>query len=332
MKYRRIVMPSLFASTILVLFFTCVQPNETAKETTPALTALSASSGTLEPAFSRDVLAYSLTVGNGVSSVTVTPTAKNGTASISVNDKPCLSGQRSSPIDLSIGENLVRVSVNGDDKTYEISITRARAIPLLTLDFAYGEDGTSGCKNIYVAWIEDLSGNVIQNLVVCNRLVGVGGALTNTALPYWKTKRYDAEQVKTDAVTGATKAKRNFTVVAELRDPTVTAFKVRFETDRSYDANDWFTDQPALLYSATVNLAEPKRSYPLALEAWTANEGTMSSLKEWLGTLSVGSAQTELRFVTNAKNASSSANPPFGDPAPETSATCFVRKITLTVE
>lgn len=207
-----------------------------------------------------------------------------------------------------------------------------RDVPLLALDFEYGEDGASTYRNIYVAWIEDLSGNVIQNLVVCDRLVGIGGSLTNTALPFWKTKRYNAEQVKLDAVTGATKAKQNFTVSANLKDITVDAFKVCFETDRSYDENDWFTDQPALLYSATVDRNAPKHTYALQLESWTPNEGTVSTLKDYLGTISVGSTQTELRFITHSKDTKSGSLPPFGNPAPDRSSTCFVKSVTLRVE
>jgi hypothetical protein len=341
MEYRRLIECAFVLTLPFLALTTCVEPPESAKNAStavPALSALAVSEGTLDPAFSRDVTSYSITVRNAVSTLTVTPSTRDKTANIEIDGIPSKSGTPSIPIALAVGKNEIRVVTRAADRTapegkaYEIAVIRAGEIPSLTLDFAYGEDGASGYRNIYVAWIDDLSGNVIQNLVVCDRLVGIGGTLTNTALPYWKTKRCDAEQVKTDAVTGATKAKRDFTVAATLKDPAVTAFKVCFETDRSYDANDWFTDQPALLYSATVNLAEPKRRYPLALEAWTANEGTMSSLKEWLGTLSVGSAQTELRFITNAKDATAAAKPPFGDPAPDKSATCFVKGITLTVE
>lgn len=333
MKYRRLLILVPASIVLLLALATGKEPQKTVKETKAALSGLAVSDGTLEPAFSKDVTAYELVVKHAISAVTVTPAARDGATIITVDGARCVSGKPSAPVALADGKNPIRVSASGNgEKTYEITIIRMSEIPKITLDFSYGVDGASSYGNIYAAWIEDLSGNVIQNLAVCNRLVGVGGPLTNTALPFWKTKRYDAGQVDADAVTGATKAKQNFTVEAALKDPTVTAFKVCFETDRSYDANDWFTDQPALLYSATVDLGSPRHSYALELEAWTANEGTMSSLKEWLGTLSVGSKQTELRFITNDKDTKSADKPPFGKAAPDTSATCFVRGITLAVE
>jgi len=202
--------------------------------------------------------------------------------------------------------------------------------PTLQLDFAYGTDGTSAYPNIYVAWIEDMNGSVIQNLVVCNRLLD--GTLTHTALPFWKTFRYDAAQVALDAVTGATIQKKDFSVSRVYKGGAITKFKVCFETDRSYDKNDWFGNQPALLYSATVDLAKAQTSYPLALEAWTPNEDTIDTLKDYLGSLGVGVRQTILGFITNKKNASTPPAYSFGALDTAQSATCFVKSITLTVK
>jgi len=204
--------------------------------------------------------------------------------------------------------------------------------PTLQLDFAYGTDGSTTSPNVYVAWVEDMDGNVIQNLAVCNRLLGIGGALTNTALPFWKTFRYSAAQVALDAVTGATIQKKDFSVTRALKSATITKFKVCFETDRSFDKNDWFTDQPALLYSAIVDLTNPQTSYPLTLEAWTPNEGTKDALSAYLGSLGVGVRQTIIGFITNKKNASTPPAYDFGALDTAQSATCFVKSITLTIK
>ena len=200
----------------------------------------------------------------------------------------------------------------------------------LQIDFAYGTDGNTTSSNVYVAWVEDMDGNVIQNLVVCNRLLD--GTLTNTALPFWKTFRYKAAQVALDAVTGATVKKQDFSVSRTFKSATITKFKVCFETDRSFDKNDWFTDQPALLYSAIVDLGNSQTSYALTLEAWTPNEGTKDTLSAYLGSLGVGVRQTIMGFITNAKNASVPPAYSFGALDTAQSSTCFVKSITLTIK
>ena len=42
----------------------------------------------------------------------------------------------------------------------------------------------------YTCWIESEAGVNIQNLYVCNRIVGITKTLTGDALPYWKTVKY----------------------------------------------------------------------------------------------------------------------------------------------
>ena len=206
--------------------------------------------------------------------------------------------------------------------------------PTLTLDFVYGEDGTSSYGNIYVAWIEDMEGAVIQNLCICRKLLDdmepPSTVLTNTALPYWNEFKYDPSQI--DGVSGATIAKKDFSVTGTLKDPSVTKFKVCFETDRSFDKNDWFGDQPALLYSTVVDLDNPQTSYDLTLEAWTPNEGTLEALKNYVGTLPFGSRQTDTRFITHKKAASTPPDYAFGAEDRDQSSTCFVRSVTVKVE
>jgi len=105
-----------------------------------------------------------------------------------------------------------------------------------------------------------------------------------------------------------------------------------FATDRSFDKNDWFGDQPALLYSAIVDLENPQPSYSLTLEAWTPNEGTIDTLAQYLNTLVFGSPQTETRFITHEKAASMPPEYAFGAEDVDQSSTCFVESITLKVE
>lgn len=92
------------------------------------LSNLIVSSGTLNPSFSKEVMDYTLSVSNSVTSVTVTPTADNSNSKLTVNGISIISGQESSPINLNEGENIITISVlavNGiTTKEYTIIITR----------------------------------------------------------------------------------------------------------------------------------------------------------------------------------------------------------------
>ena len=94
----------------------------------PNLAALHLSTGTLSPAFSSAVTAYSASVTNGTASVTVTPTTTYSTASVTVNGVPVVSGTASASIPLSVGQNNISIlvtAVNGLNQTYTVTVTRA---------------------------------------------------------------------------------------------------------------------------------------------------------------------------------------------------------------
>ncbi len=340
---------SAFALALVICFafISCEQgssseTDEPVKNADTSLSSLVLSAGTLSPDFAAATTAYTASVPDTTASITVTPTASATSATIEVRVNggafaSVSSGSASAVLALNVGTNEIDVKVtaeNRDTVTYTVTVTRMGAIPTLTLDFEYGEDGTSSYSNIYVAWIEKMDGTVIQNLYICNKLltdmVPPSTILTNTALPYWNEFKYDPSQI--DAVSGATVAKDDFTVTRTLKDPSVTKFKVCFETDRSFDKNDWFGDQPALLYSAIVDLENPQPSYSLTLEAWTPNEGTINTLKQYLNTLVFGSLQRETRFITHKKADSTPPDYAFGTEDVAQSSTCFVESITLKVE
>lgn len=82
------------------------------------LTALTISSGTLSPSFDTDEYAYTASVANSISSITVTGTARESGATVSV------SGNDS----LDVGENEVTVTITNTgspDRVYAITVTRA---------------------------------------------------------------------------------------------------------------------------------------------------------------------------------------------------------------
>ena len=93
------------------------------------LGGLTISSGTLSPQFSSSDITYTASVANSVTQVTVTPTASDSSAAITVNDNTVTSGIGYIVIGLTVGEpNTVTVIVTAQDsttKTYIITVTRA---------------------------------------------------------------------------------------------------------------------------------------------------------------------------------------------------------------
>ncbi len=93
------------------------------------LSSLVPSTGTLSPVFASETISYTMTVGNGVSSMTFTPTvADTGKATATVNGTTVTSGQASQVVNLNIGANAIPVVVTAEDgstKTYTVTVTRA---------------------------------------------------------------------------------------------------------------------------------------------------------------------------------------------------------------
>lgn len=90
-----------------------------------ALTNLVASNGTLVPTFSSSQESYSISLGNGISSLNLTPTFSS--ASLTVNGVPATSGLASGNILLNVGSNTITISVTSGGVTsiYIVTITRA---------------------------------------------------------------------------------------------------------------------------------------------------------------------------------------------------------------
>ena len=93
------------------------------------LGGLTISSGTLSPQFSSSDITYTASVDNSVTQVTVTPTASDSSAAITVNDNTVISGIGYIVTGLTVDEpNTVTVIVTAQDsttKTYTITLTRA---------------------------------------------------------------------------------------------------------------------------------------------------------------------------------------------------------------
>ena len=104
------------------------------------LGGLTISSGTLSPQFSSSDITYTASVDNSVTQVTVTPTASDSSATITVNDNTVTSGTGYIVIGLTVGEpNTVTVIVTAQDsttKTYIITVT-VRDVPITVSSAAY---------------------------------------------------------------------------------------------------------------------------------------------------------------------------------------------------
>ncbi len=100
------------------------------------LSNLSISSGTLSPTFASGTTSYSTNVSNSVSSISVTPTASDANATITVNGTMVNSGTASGTIPLAIGANTIQTIVTAQDgattQTYTLTVTRASAAIITT--------------------------------------------------------------------------------------------------------------------------------------------------------------------------------------------------------
>ena len=92
------------------------------------LSNLELTSGTLTPQFAPARMIYSAQVGASVSQFSVTPTASDAMAEISVNGEVVASGNPSGNIELLPGNNLITILVTAEDgvteKTYTLTVWR----------------------------------------------------------------------------------------------------------------------------------------------------------------------------------------------------------------
>ncbi|WP_264536378.1 cadherin-like beta sandwich domain-containing protein [Flavobacterium sp. N1736] len=91
------------------------------------LTDLAISEGTLSPVFEEGVTKYDTTVPNDVTTIKVTPTTADTTATVTVNGKEVPSGKSSGEIDLQVGKNEITTVVTAQDgttTTYTVIVTR----------------------------------------------------------------------------------------------------------------------------------------------------------------------------------------------------------------
>jgi phosphodiesterase/alkaline phosphatase D-like protein len=114
---------SAAGTTVSTPISTFVTPNNVA-----TLSGLILSSGPLSPAFNSAYGSFTASVGNSVSTVTLTPTLTDPNAKVAVNGMIVTSGSPSIPLNLNVGSNVLAVVVTAQDglttKTYTVTVTR----------------------------------------------------------------------------------------------------------------------------------------------------------------------------------------------------------------
>lgn len=160
----------------------------------------------------------------------------------------------------------------------------------------------SGYQKAYAIWMEGESG-FFRNIYICSRIKKQD--LTGTALPYWQlNKRELASRKEIDAVTGATISDGDFTETVSLAGAP-DKFTVYYEIDHSFDPNEWFDDQPAILYKIDVDLSTGKTEFDSEFIGWTANEYTDNNPKNGTNkipgaSVKIGELQPSLQYITDA--------------------------------
>jgi len=100
--------------------------------TDATLSSVTSSAGTLT---SSGTDSYTASVGNGVTSITLTPTTNNAQATLTVNGSAATSGSPVTISNLTAGPNVVSIVVtaqSGATATYTVTVTRASAPPVIS--------------------------------------------------------------------------------------------------------------------------------------------------------------------------------------------------------
>ncbi|MDF2648800.1 MAG: pknD 3 [Paenibacillus sp.] len=96
------------------------------------LNGLTISSGTVPEEDPTDYTKYFADVANSVSSITITPTARDSKSTVTVNGMVVVSGSASGAVNLDVGKNTITIIVTAEDgttkNTYTLTVTRAELI------------------------------------------------------------------------------------------------------------------------------------------------------------------------------------------------------------
>ena len=158
------------------------QPTATATD----LSSLTTTAGDLSPIFNVAVINYNVSVLNGVTSTTITPTAVTG-ATVTVAGTAVTSGTPSGDIPLNVGENAIAIVVTAADgtteKTYTVTVRRAPLPATLTLAADTGSSPTDRITSNGQVDVTGLATNAIWRYTINGGSTFTPGTGTSFTLP-----------------------------------------------------------------------------------------------------------------------------------------------------
>ncbi|WP_311230734.1 MULTISPECIES: IPTL-CTERM sorting domain-containing protein [unclassified Acidovorax] len=260
------------------------------------LSTLSLSSGTLSPAFAAGTTSYTASVGNATTSLTVTPTVADPTASVTVNGVATTSGNASGAIALAVGANIVTTIVTAQDgsttKTYTVTVTRAGSgdanLSALTLSSGTLSPAFASGTTSYTASIAAATASITVTPTANqpNATVTVNGATVASGNPSGAIAMNTGSNTVTVVVTAQNSTTKTYTV-------TVT---------RAISTNN---DLALLaLSSGTLNPV-----FSAAQQTYTATVPNTTTAITFTPTVADSSASVTVNGVTVASGAASGAIP-----------------------
>jgi uncharacterized repeat protein (TIGR02543 family) len=170
--------------------YTLSQPAGLTANITPSananLTSLTVSAGTLLPSFNQATTSYTVNVGNAVTSVTMIPTLSDANATVTVNGTGVNSGNASSGISLSPGDNVIPVVVTAQDttttKTYNVTFHRWAGFTAGNL--AVFQADSSSANNTTATIVEVNSGLAGQTSASSVNAIAINGTTGGSALRF----------------------------------------------------------------------------------------------------------------------------------------------------
>ena len=146
-----------FAGNEMTKAFTGGTPMIVAPPSSDAnLSGIGVSSGRLTPTFDVATTSYTVSVGNSVSAITITPASAHPGAVVSVNGT-VIAAPGSLPVNLQVGDNTLSIVVTAQDtvttRTYDIVVNRAGGVP----DEPTGVSATPGDAEAVVSFSPPLN-------------------------------------------------------------------------------------------------------------------------------------------------------------------------------
>ena len=230
------------------------------------LSALAVSDGTndvpLTPAFASATAGYTASVDNSVDSVTVTPTANDPSATVTVEGSEVTSGTASSSIALVAGSpkaiSVVVTTPDGTSKTYTVTVTRAMSSDA-TLSALAVSDGTN-----------DMSLTPEFTATTTGYTASVDNSVDSVTVTPTVNDENATVTVEGSAVTSG-KASPALSLTAGVDKDIDIVVTAQDGTTNTYTVT---VTREAAVYEAPVVLALESRAPDLTLESLTVSDGT----------------------------------------------------------